>query len=184
MELLRVENLSKTYGKGEAAVRALRDVSFSMERGEFAAVVGESGSGKSTLLNCIGGLDAPTGGKVYLDGEDLFSMTENKRTIFRRQNIGFIGSKAFSGVSPPIPGVLYSFTSLFRRTPYFPGVSLNLLVFLVFTRFYWSSPLFTGVPYLNHQIFFKLHQLFLKLPITFIAMLDASMVAPYFQCYD
>lgn len=90
MELLRVENLSKTYGKGEAAVRALRDVSFSMERGEFAAVVGESGSGKSTLLNCIGGLDAPTGGKVYLDGEDLFSMSENKRTIFRRQNIGFI----------------------------------------------------------------------------------------------
>ena len=90
MELLRVENLSKTYGKGEAAVRALRDVSFSMERGEFAAVVGESGSGKSTLLNCIGGLDAPTGGKVYLDGEDLFSMTENKRTIFRRQNIDFI----------------------------------------------------------------------------------------------
>nr|WP_076777943.1 ABC transporter ATP-binding protein [Lachnoclostridium phocaeense] len=90
MELLRVENLSKTYGKGEAAVRALRDISFSMERGEFAAVVGESGSGKSTLLNCIGGLDAPTGGKVYLDGEDLFSMTENKRTIFRRQNIGFI----------------------------------------------------------------------------------------------
>ena len=90
MELLRVENLSKTYGKGEAAVRALRDVSFSMERGEFAAVVGESGSGKSTLLNCIGGLDAPTGGKGYLDGEDLFSMTENKRTIFRRQNIGFI----------------------------------------------------------------------------------------------
>ncbi len=90
MELLRVENLSKTYGKGEAAVRALRDVSFSMERGEFAAVVGESGSGKSTLLNCIGGLDAPTGGKVYLDGEDLFSMTENKRTIFRRQKIGFI----------------------------------------------------------------------------------------------
>ena len=90
MELLRVENLSKTYGKGEAAVRALRDVSFSMERGEFAVVVGESGSGKSTLLNCIGGLDAPTGGKVYLDGEDLFSMSENKRTIFRRQNIGFI----------------------------------------------------------------------------------------------
>ena len=90
MELLRVENLSKTYGKGEAVVRALRDVSFSMERGEFAAVVGESGSGKSTLLNCIGGLDAPTGGKAYLDGEDLFSMTENKRTIFRRQNIGFI----------------------------------------------------------------------------------------------
>ena len=101
-----------------------------------------------------------------------------------RMTQALYGSKAFSGVSPPIPGVLYSFTSLFRRTPYFPGVSLNLLVFLVFTRFYWSSPLFAGVPYLNHQIFFKLHQLFLKLPITFIAMLDASMVAPYFQCYD
>ena len=93
MELLRVENLSKTYGKGEAVVRALRDVSFSMERGEFAAVVGESGSGKSTLLNCIGGLDAPTGGKVYLDGEDLFSMTENKRTI-----AGSIGSAVFVGI--------------------------------------------------------------------------------------
>ena len=93
MELLRVENLSKTYGKGEAAVRALRYVSFSMERGEFAAVVGESGSGKSTLLNCIGGLDAPTGGKGYLDGEDLFSMTENKRTI-----AGSIGSAVFVGI--------------------------------------------------------------------------------------
>ena len=111
------------------------------------------------------------------------AMTKIDTPTYTQEELDF-GSKAFSGVSPPIPGVLYSFTSLFRRTPYFPGVSLNLLVFLVFTRFYWSSPLFAGVPYLNHQIFFKLHQLFLKLPITFIAMLDASMVAPYFQCYD
>lgn len=112
------------------------------------------------------------------------SLLWRTNTSYQDQSGTSLGSKAFSGVSPPIPGVLYSFTSLFRRTPYFPGVSLNLLVFLVFTRFYWSSPLFAGVPYLNHQIFFKLHQLFLKLPITFIAMLDASMVAPYFQCYD
>ena len=90
MEILKVENLCKTYGTGEAKVEALKDVSFSLEKGEFAAVVGESGSGKSTLLNCIGGLDDPTSGKVYLDGEDIFSMKENARTIFRRQNIGFI----------------------------------------------------------------------------------------------
>ncbi len=90
LEILRVDNLSKTYGKGEAQVKALQCVSFSMVKGEFAAVVGESGSGKSTLLHCIGGLDDPTSGKVYLDGEDLFALNENKRTIFRRRNIGFI----------------------------------------------------------------------------------------------
>lgn len=90
MEILRVQNLSKTYGQGEAKVEALKNVSFSMEKGEFAAVVGESGSGKSTLLNCIGGLDVPTAGSVYLDGEELFSMGESRRTIFRRRNIGFI----------------------------------------------------------------------------------------------
>lgn len=90
MEILKVENLCKTYGKGETEVQALRNVSFSMEKGEFASVVGESGSGKSTLLNLIGGLDTPTSGKVYLSGEDLFSMKENKRTVFRRQNIGFV----------------------------------------------------------------------------------------------
>lgn len=90
MEILKVQNLSKTYGQGEAQVNALRNVSFSMQKGEFAAVIGESGSGKSTLLNCIGGLDTPAAGSVFLDGEDLFAMTENRRTIFRRRNIGFI----------------------------------------------------------------------------------------------
>ena len=90
MELLRTEHLSKTYGTGEARVEALKDVSFTLQKGEFAAVIGESGSGKSTLLNCIGGLDTPTSGKVLLDGLDLFSLDENRRTIFRRQNIGFI----------------------------------------------------------------------------------------------
>lgn len=90
MEILRTEHLNKVYGIGEAQVKALQDVSFSVEKGEFTAVVGESGSGKSTLLNCIGGLDTPTSGKVWLDGEDLFSMKENERTIFRRRNIGFV----------------------------------------------------------------------------------------------
>ena len=90
MEILKVESLSKTYGSGEARVDALKQVSFSMQRGEFGAVVGVSGSGKSTLLNCIGGLDEADAGKVYLNGRDVFAMDENERTIFRRQNIGFI----------------------------------------------------------------------------------------------
>ena len=90
MKILTVQNLCKTYGKGEARVDALRNVSFSLEKGEFAAVVGESGSGKSTLLNCIGALDTPTSGEVRMDGQNLFSMGEEKRTIFRRRNIGFI----------------------------------------------------------------------------------------------
>ena len=90
MEILNVQNVSKSYGKGEAEVKALQNVSFTMQKGEFAAVVGESGSGKSTLLNCIGGLDSPTAGKIFLDGADLFAMNEARRTIFRRQNIGFI----------------------------------------------------------------------------------------------
>ena len=90
MEILKVQNLCKTYGNGENAVKALRDVSFSMERGEFAAVVGTSGSGKSTLLNCIGGLDQPTSGSITLNGEDMLSMKEEQRTIFRRRNIGFV----------------------------------------------------------------------------------------------
>ncbi len=90
MEILRVENLCKVYGSGEARVDALKHVSFSMQKGEFAAVVGASGSGKSTLLNCIGGLDEADTGKVFLNGRDVFAMEENERTIFRRQNIGFI----------------------------------------------------------------------------------------------
>ena len=90
MEILKVQNLCKTYGKGEAKVDALKNVSFSLNKGEFAAVAGESGSGKSTLLNCIGALDTPTSGSVLMDGQNLFSMKEEKRTIFRRRNIGFI----------------------------------------------------------------------------------------------
>ena len=90
MEILKVQNLSKTYGAGENAVHALRDVSFAVTKGEFAAIVGESGSGKSTLLNCIGALDDPTSGKVYLNDQDLFSMKEQQRTVFRRRNIGFV----------------------------------------------------------------------------------------------
>ena len=90
MEILKVENLCKTYGAGEAKVEALKQVSFSLCRGEFAAVVGESGSGKSTLLNCIGALDTPTSGHILMDGQDLFSMRDEQRTIFRRRNIGFI----------------------------------------------------------------------------------------------
>lgn len=90
LEILKVESLSKTYGSGETRVEALKQVSFSMQRGEFGAVVGVSGSGKSTLLNCIGGLDEANAGKVFLNGRDVFSMDENERTVFRRQNIGFI----------------------------------------------------------------------------------------------
>ena len=99
MELLEVNHLCKTYGSGETAVHALKDVSFSVPKGEYVAVVGESGSGKSTLLNLIGGLDTPTSGKVLIDGKDVFAMKDRKLTIFagscsltffRRRNIGFI----------------------------------------------------------------------------------------------
>ena len=90
LKLVKVDNLCKIYGSGEAQVEALKNASFTLEKGEFAAVIGESGSGKSTLLNCIGGLDTPTSGKVWLNGQDLFSMPEQKRTIFRRRNIGFV----------------------------------------------------------------------------------------------
>lgn len=90
MEILKVQKLCKTYGTGAVKVDALKDVSFSLEKGEFAAVVGESGSGKSTLLNCIGALDVPTSGVITIDGNNLFTMKEEERTIFRRRNIGFI----------------------------------------------------------------------------------------------
>lgn len=90
MNLLEVKSIFKTYGSGEAAVRALKDVSFSVPKGEFVAVVGESGSGKSTLLNMVGALDNPTSGKVLIDGKDIFAMKDSSLTIFRRRNIGFI----------------------------------------------------------------------------------------------
>ena len=90
MNLLEVERICKTYGSGEAAVQALKNVSFSVPKGEYVAIVGESGSGKSTLLNMIGALDTPTSGKVLIDGKDTFSMPERKLTIFRRRNIGFV----------------------------------------------------------------------------------------------
>ena len=90
MNLLEVENICKTYGSGETAVKALRNVSFSVPKGEDVAIVGESGSGKSTLLNMIGALDMPTAGKVLIDGRDIFSMNDRKLTVFRRRNIGFI----------------------------------------------------------------------------------------------
>jgi len=90
LEILKVDNLRKVYGNGENRVEAVKGVSFSMQKGEFGAVVGVSGSGKSTLLNCIGGLDDADSGKVLINGEDIFSMGENERTVFRRQNIGFI----------------------------------------------------------------------------------------------
>lgn len=90
MDLLEVQSISKTYGSGEAAVHALKNVSFSAPKGEYVAIVGESGSGKSTLLNMIGALDNPTSGKVLIEGKDIFAMKESKRTIFRRRNIGFI----------------------------------------------------------------------------------------------
>lgn len=90
MNLLEVKNIAKTYGNGETAVKALKNVSFCVEKGEFLAIVGESGSGKSTLLNMIGALDAPTAGKVIIDGKDIMAMKDDAATIFRRRNIGFI----------------------------------------------------------------------------------------------
>ena len=90
MDLLEVQDLCKTYGSGETAVHALRHATFSVPKGEFVAVVGESGSGKSTLLNLIGALDTPTGGRVRIDGKDIFAMKERNLTVFRRRHIGFI----------------------------------------------------------------------------------------------
>ena len=90
MEILKVENLCKTYGKGETLVKALDNVSFSVEKGEFVAIVGSSGSGKSTLLHILGGVDRPTSGKVYVDDEDVYKLNETNLAIFRRRQVGLI----------------------------------------------------------------------------------------------
>ena len=90
MEILKVENLCKVYGKGENKVIAVDNTSFSVEKGEFVAIVGASGSGKSTLLHLIGGVDRPTSGKVFIDGKDIFSFNDDKLAIFRRREVGLI----------------------------------------------------------------------------------------------
>jgi putative ABC transport system ATP-binding protein len=90
MELLRVEHLGKTYGQGENMVKALDDISFSVERGEFVAIIGPSGSGKSTLLHILGGVDQPTSGKVFLDGKDVYAQNDTQLAIFRRREVGLI----------------------------------------------------------------------------------------------
>lgn len=90
MEILKVENLTKIYGKDTTKVVALDDVSFSVEKGEFIAIVGASGSGKSTLLHIIGGVDRPTSGKVFIDGQDIFKFNDDKLAIFRRRQVGLI----------------------------------------------------------------------------------------------
>ena len=90
MEILRAENLCKTYGKGENQVKALDNVSFSVNKGEFVAIIGPSGSGKSTLLHILGGVDKPTSGKVYVDGEDVYAQNDEKLAIFRRRQVGLI----------------------------------------------------------------------------------------------
>jgi len=90
MEILKVENLTKIYGKGTTEVVALNNVSFSVEKGEFVAIVGASGSGKSTLLHLIGGVDRPTSGKVYIDGKDIYSLNDDKLAIFRRRQVGLV----------------------------------------------------------------------------------------------
>ena len=90
MEILKVENLTKTYGKGETQINAVDNISFTVNKGEFVAIVGASGSGKSTLLHLIGGVDRPTSGKVYIDGKDIYSLNNDNLAIFRRRQIGLI----------------------------------------------------------------------------------------------
>ena len=90
MEILKVEHLCKSYGKGENLVKAVNDVSFSVNKGEFVAIVGASGSGKSTLLHLLGGVDRPTSGKVFIDGKDIYTLNDDNLAIFRRRQVGLI----------------------------------------------------------------------------------------------
>ena len=90
MEILKIENLNKIYGKGDNQVKAVDNVSFSVEKGEFVAIIGASGSGKSTLLHLIGGVDRPTSGKVFIEGKDIYSLNDDNLAIFRRRQIGLI----------------------------------------------------------------------------------------------
>ena len=90
MEILKVEHLTKKYGKGESEVIAVNDISFSVKKGEFIAIVGSSGSGKSTLLHLIGGVDKPTSGKVFIEGKDIYSLNDDDLAIFRRRQVGLI----------------------------------------------------------------------------------------------
>ena len=90
MEILKVEHLTKIYGSGDSEVRAVDDVSFSVEKGEFLAIIGPSGSGKSTLLHILGGVDRPTSGKVYMNGQDVYAQNEDQLAIFRRREVGLI----------------------------------------------------------------------------------------------
>ena len=117
MEILKVEHLVKQYGKGDNAVLAVNDISFSVEQGEFVAIVGSSGSGKSTLLHLLGGVDRPTSGKVYIQGEDIYSLNSDKIAIFRRRQVGLIYQ--FYNLIP-IPNVKENITlpcELDGRTP-------------------------------------------------------------------
>ena len=90
MEILRVEHLMKVYGSGDNEVRAVDDISFSVEKGEFLAIIGPSGSGKSTLLHILGGVDRPTSGKVFMNGQDVYAQNEDQLAIFRRREVGLI----------------------------------------------------------------------------------------------
>ena len=90
MEILKIKDINKTYGKGEAKVEAIKNMNFSVKKGEFIAIIGASGSGKSTLLNIIGGIDTPTSGQVYIDGEDIYTLNDERLSTFRRRKIGFV----------------------------------------------------------------------------------------------
>ena len=90
MELMQIQHLSKVYGQGENQVRAVDDISFTVEKGEFLAIIGPSGSGKSTLLHILGGVDRPTSGKVFVDGQDVYAQNEDQLAIFRRRQVGLI----------------------------------------------------------------------------------------------